>query len=54
MPVITKTVQIKSRGENDIIDITEQTTKAIDESKVEDGIITVFISGSTAAVTTIE
>src|SRR6476469_5488889 len=54
MPVITKTVQIKSRGENDIIDITNQTTKAVDESKVEDGIITVFISGSTAAVTTIE
>jgi secondary thiamine-phosphate synthase enzyme len=54
MPVITKTVQIKSRGENDIIDITNQTAKAVDESKVEDGIITVFISGSTAAVTTIE
>ena len=49
MPVITKIVQIKSRGENDIIDITEQTTKAVEESKVEDGIVTIFISGSTGS-----
>jgi secondary thiamine-phosphate synthase enzyme len=54
MTVITKTTQIKTRGENDMIDITVQTSKAIEESKLEDGTITVFVSGSTAAVTTIE
>ena len=37
-----------------MIDITEQTSKAVKESKLRDGIVTVFISGSTAAVTTIE
>ena len=54
MTVITKTAQIETRGENDVIDITEQTSKALKESKLEDGIVTVFISGSTAAITTIE
>ena len=54
MTIITKTAQIETRGENDVIDITGQTSKALEESKLEDGIVTVFISGSTAAITTIE
>ena len=54
MIVITKTAQIETRGENDVINITGQTSKALEESKLQDGIVTVFISGSTAAITTIE
>jgi secondary thiamine-phosphate synthase enzyme len=54
MVVITKAVQIKTRKEDDIIDITELTSEAIKESRMENGIVTVFVSGSTAAVTTIE
>jgi secondary thiamine-phosphate synthase enzyme len=54
MTVITKTIEINSKGENDMVDITDQTLKAILESKLENGIVTIFISGSTAAVTTIE
>lgn len=54
MSVITKTILIKSKGEGDMIDVTEQTSKAIEQSKIRDGIVTVFVSGSTAAVTTIE
>jgi secondary thiamine-phosphate synthase enzyme len=54
MTVITKIAQIETRGENDMIDITGQTSKALKESKLADGIVTVFISGSTAAITTIE
>jgi secondary thiamine-phosphate synthase enzyme len=49
MTVITKTIEIKSKGENDMVDL-----KAIFESKLENGIVTIFVSGSTAAVTTIE
>ncbi len=37
-----------------MIDITESTSKAIEDSKLEQGIVTIFASGSTAAVTTIE
>ena len=54
MVVVTKTIQVRSKGQDDIIDITEQTSKAVKDSKLKDGIVTVFVSGSTAAVTTIE
>ncbi|MFL6410354.1 MAG: secondary thiamine-phosphate synthase enzyme YjbQ [Nitrososphaeraceae archaeon] len=52
--VITKAIKINSKGENDMVDITDQTLKAIQESKLKDGIVTVFVSGSTGAITTIE
>ena len=54
MKVITKIVQLRSSKENDIIDFTEQTSEALKESKLEKGIVTAFVSGSTAAITTIE
>jgi secondary thiamine-phosphate synthase enzyme len=54
MTVITKTIEINSKGENDMVNITDQTLNAILESKLENGIVTIFVSGSTAAVTTIE
>jgi thiamine phosphate synthase YjbQ (UPF0047 family) len=54
MPVITRTITIKTERENDMIDITTQTEDILKASGLRDGIITVFVSGSTAAVTTIE
>jgi secondary thiamine-phosphate synthase enzyme len=54
MALITKTVQIKSSGENDMIDITQQAIASIMEGNIRDGIITIFVPGSTAAITTIE
>ncbi len=54
MAVITKQIKISSKSENDIIDITEQVAKAISESGISNGAITVFVSGSTGAITTIE
>lgn len=54
MVVQTKKIQLRSKGESDIIDITDQVSQAIRESKIGNGLVTVFISGSTAAVTTIE
>jgi secondary thiamine-phosphate synthase enzyme len=54
MVVLTKTVQIKSKGEDDMIDITQETAALIREGNLKNGIITVFVAGSTAAVTTIE
>jgi secondary thiamine-phosphate synthase enzyme len=54
MRVITKMVQLRSSIENDIINVTEQISGALKENGLQNGIITVFIAGSTAAVTTIE
>ena len=54
MQIVTRTIYIKSEGEGDMIDITPETSKILTQSKLKDGIITIFVSGSTAAVTTIE
>lgn len=54
MTVTTRNIRIKTSREDDIVDITEQTSKAVKDSKIENGIVTVFVSGSTAAITTIE
>jgi secondary thiamine-phosphate synthase enzyme len=54
MTVITKTIEINSKGENDMVDIIVQTLRTILKSKLENGIVTIFVSGSTAAITTIE
>ena len=54
MTVINKSIQIKSKKENNIINLTEQTSKVVKENKIENGIVTVFVAGSTAAITTIE
>jgi len=54
MAVITKQIKISSKSENDIIDITKQVADVISESGISNGIITIFVSGSTGAITTIE
>lgn len=54
MQIVTRTIYIKSEGEGDVIDITPETSKILTQSKLKDGIITIFVPGSTAAVTTIE
>jgi secondary thiamine-phosphate synthase enzyme len=54
MKVLSETIQIHSAREGDIIDITAQLSNVLKESKIKNGIVTVFVSGSTAAITTIE
>lgn len=48
------TIQFETNGEGDIIDITPQVKAAVSESGIKEGMVTVFVNGSTAAVTTIE
>lgn len=54
MTVITKTIRVKTKGEDDIVNISEQTSNAVENSEIKNGIVTIFVSGSTAALTTIE
>jgi secondary thiamine-phosphate synthase enzyme len=54
MKVVSKTINVSSKGEDDIIDITEELSNVVKNSNIENGTVTVFISGSTAAITTIE
>jgi secondary thiamine-phosphate synthase enzyme len=52
--VVTKKVGIRTKGQCDLIDITPQVQREVSQSGIDSGTVTVFISGSTAGVTTIE
>ena len=54
MTVETKIINIKSMGENDMIDLTEKISQAISDSDISDGIVTIFVKGSTGSIITIE
>jgi secondary thiamine-phosphate synthase enzyme len=50
----TEKLQIKSKGNNDVINITDSVAAAVSKSGTRDGIVTVFVPGSTAGITTTE
>jgi len=52
--VISKTISLQTKGECDIIDITPQVEQQVAEAGINSGIVTVFVAGSTAGLTTIE
>jgi len=52
--VITKRISLESKGHCDIIDITPEVQQQLAETDISDGTVTLFISGSTAGITTIE
>ena len=54
MTVVTKQLSFHTRGEGDILDVTRNVASAVVESKLKNGIVTVFVPGSTGALTTIE
>jgi secondary thiamine-phosphate synthase enzyme len=54
MKVITERITVSTRGFNDIIDITDEVEAVVKKHQVKNGNVTVFVSGSTAGVTTIE
>jgi len=54
MSVLTRYLDLRTKGELDMIDITEYVSKALSEANVKNGIVTIFVPGSTGALTTIE
>ena len=52
--VKSRTFKIKTRGYGDILDITGEVARGVEDSGVVSGIVTVFVPGSTAGITTIE
>jgi len=54
MTVETYELSIPSKGKSEIIDITDSVAALVAKSKVKDGIVNIFVSGSTASVSTIE
>ena len=47
-------MRLSTRGDADVIDITADVERIVAEGPVEDGLVTAFVRGSTAAVTTME
>jgi secondary thiamine-phosphate synthase enzyme len=47
-------VQLSTRGDSDVIDITAEVQHIVAEGPIEDGLATAFVRGSTAAITTME
>jgi len=54
LTVVTKQLSVNTRGEGDLIDVTEDVAEAVAKSSLKSGVVTVFVQGSTGALTTIE
>lgn len=54
MPVYRETFVVNTRGDCDILDITDKVNAVVDNSGMEEGIALAFVAGSTGGITTIE
>lgn len=52
--VKTKRIKLNTKGNDHVIDITGEVAEAVSSSKIKNGLVTVFVHGSTASVTTVE
>lgn len=52
--VITKKINLQTKGHCDIIDITPQVEREVAAANINSGTATLFVAGSTAGVSTIE
>ena len=54
MPVFTDTISLSTRGHADIQDITAQAQNVVRKHALKEGTLTLFVPGSTGALTTVE
>jgi secondary thiamine-phosphate synthase enzyme len=54
MTVHTGKMRVKTEGEVQILDITDQVRREVRKSGISSGVCTIFVPGATAAITTIE
>ena len=54
MKILTHTESLHTQGRNDCVDLTEAVQAAVSRAKLRNGQATIFVTGSTAGVTTIE
>lgn len=52
--IYSGTISLQTGGECDVLNITSGVAREVSASGLNNGLVTVFVSGSTAAVTTIE
>jgi secondary thiamine-phosphate synthase enzyme len=54
MEILTEHIRIDTSGNSEVIDITGNVENLIRNHKIKNGLVTIFVSGSTASVTTTE
>ena len=54
MTVYTDYISLSTQGNTDIKDLTSKVESVVKKSKVQNGMVLVFVPGSTASITTIE
>lgn len=54
MTVATRSIHLRTQGNADILDITEQVTEVVSDTGLRDGTVTIFSPSATSALTTIE
>lgn len=54
MTIVTEQIALQTRGEGDICDVTRDVADVVTKSGLRNGIVTVFVPGSTGALTTVE
>jgi len=50
----TKTISLKTKGETDIVDITDKVISALGKQKLKNGVMAIFVPGATGGITTVE
>ena len=54
MAVETHTIQVKTHGNSQVLDLTPMVEASLSEGQIRNGTVTVFVVGSTAAISTTE
>ncbi|OGW94675.1 MAG: secondary thiamine-phosphate synthase enzyme [Omnitrophica bacterium RIFCSPLOWO2_01_FULL_45_24] len=54
MKILNEKIELKTKGNGDLINITDRVSDLVASSDVKKGQVTVFVAGSTAAITTFE
>ena len=54
MAIRTHELRFSTRGDGDVVDITAEVARCVEEAGVREGVVVVFVRGSTAAVSTME
>jgi secondary thiamine-phosphate synthase enzyme len=54
MPIVTDSVSVRTRGESQMLDLTPKVQEVVERHRFREGHALVFVSGSTAGLTTVE
>jgi|SRR5450755_4307134 secondary thiamine-phosphate synthase enzyme len=54
MPVFQKNFRVSTRGHGDVLDVTDQVSRIVADSRIRQGIVNITGMGSTLGITTLE